>query len=116
MSYGDLKVLIETYTGLERDALHIHAAILLYILAMAIFRKNRRSRIPWFVVLGFEVANEAYDLSRNFAAEPGPALQGSAKDLWNTMLWPTVLLFLGRYTTWFQRKRPSPGMAEASAD
>lgn len=110
MSYSDLKDLIEAYTGLERDALHVHIALMLYIAAMGVFRTSRRSRVPWFVVLGIEVANEIHDLSRNWAGGPSTALSESAKDLWNTMLWPTVLLFVGRYTTWFQRPR-TPAIA-----
>ena len=34
MSYHDHKILIESYTRLEKDALHIHAALLLYIHAI----------------------------------------------------------------------------------
>ena len=105
MSYSDLKELIEHDSGLERDALHIHGAILLYLIAMGVFRKSRRSRIPWFVVLGAELANEAVDLTHNWHTSPDAVLAGSLKDLWNTMLWPTALLFLGRYTNWFQRRQ-----------
>lgn len=107
MSFGQLKDFFEHYTGLERDALHIHAALLLYILAMWVFRKNRKSRFPWLVVLGVELANECYDLARASGADPAVALSAAAKDLWNTMLWPTVLLLLGRYTSWFRRPRES---------
>ncbi len=108
MSYSDLKTLVEQYSGLERDALHIHAAILLYLMSMGLFRKSRRSRIPWLVVLGLELANEAIDITHTPSSDPQAVLTGSLKDLWNTMLWPTVLLFLGRYTTWFQKRRSSP--------
>jgi hypothetical protein len=105
MRYRDLKTLLEQYTGLERDALHIHGALLLYILAMAVFRQSRRSRFPWLVVLAAELANEAYDLTRGSEGDSDEeALAGSLKDLWNTMLWPSVLLLVGRYTNWFERK------------
>lgn len=106
MNYAELKIFIEEYTGLTRDALHIHAALLLYIIAMGIFRQSRRSRVPWLVVLAIIVGNEAYDLDRNWPDGPDYAISSAVKDLWNTMLWPTVLLILGRYTTWFKRKRP----------
>lgn len=108
MTFADFKIMIEQYTGLERDALHIHAALLIYILAMALFRQSRRSRFPWLVVFAIELANEAYDLNRNWPEGPQWAIDSSARDLWNTMLWPTVLLLVGRYTTWFQRKPPLP--------
>lgn len=110
MSYYDIKAFIEHYSGLERDALHIHGALLLYILAMAVFRRSRRSRFPWLVVLGVELANEAYDIIVNLGKNKADeVIAGSARDLWNTMLWPTVLLFVGRYTDWFAKKRPRKG-------
>ncbi len=111
MPWFELKELIGQYTGLERDALHVHAALFLYVVAMAVFRRSRHSRVPWLVVLAILVANEAYDLIHNWSDGPQWALESSAKDLWNTMLWPTVLLFVGRYTSWFNRPRPGAAMA-----
>ena len=108
MSYHDLKVLIESYTGLEKDALHIHAALLLYILAMVAFRQSRRSRFPWLFVLAVELFNELLDLRHQYRLDEPLQWSGAAKDLWNTMLWPTVLLFIGRYTTLFQHRSRRP--------
>jgi hypothetical protein len=113
MTWFELKEAIGLYTGLERDALHVHAALFLYILAMALFRRSPRSRIPWLIVLAILGANEIYDLVHNWPDGPEWAIGASAKDLWNTMLWPTVLLFVGRYTSWFQRPR---GPAAANPD
>jgi hypothetical protein len=110
MWYAEAKEVIAAYTGLERDALHIHAALLLYIVSMGLFRRNRRSRVPWLVVLAAELANEALDLRANWGEAWDWLLASTVQDLWNTMLWPTVLLFVGRYTSWFQR----PAKAQAS--
>ena len=101
---NELKVLIESYSGLEKDALHIHLALLLYIVAMAVLRQSRRSRLPWLFVLGVELVNEASDLFIQYGAGDRLDLAGGAKDIWNTMLWPTVLLFIGRYTNLFQHR------------
>ena len=105
MDYAQLKDWITAYTGLEKDALHIHVALLLYILALWLFRQSRRSRLPWLFVLLIEGGNEAYDLITNWTGGPEWAMSEASKDLWNTMLWPTVLLFVGRYTNWFSRIR-----------
>ena len=113
MDFQDLKLAIEQFSGLDKDALHIHAALLLYLVAMVAFRQTRRSRIPWLFVLLVELANEAADLFGLYAGYGlketvgSPQFGESAKDLWNTMLWPTVLLFLGRYTTLFRRQERS---------
>lgn len=108
MWYVDLKLFLEQYSGLEKDALHIHAALLLYLLAMAVFRQTRRSRVPWLVVLAVELANEAFDISHAYPQGGGLPWQDSLKDLWNTMLWPTVLLFIGRYTSLFEHRARHP--------
>jgi hypothetical protein len=105
MDYAQLKDLITAYSGLEKDAIHIHVALLLYILALWMFRQSRRSRLPWLFVLLIELGNETYDLVTNWTGGPEWAMSEAGKDLWNTMLWPTVLLFVGRYTNWFSRIR-----------
>ncbi len=111
--HRELKLIVEQYTGLDRDALHIHIALLLYLATALLFRQSRSSRLPWLVVFAFEIGNEAWDLLRNFnEVRPvyGPDAfyllewRESVKDLWNTMLWPTVLLLVGRYTNLFERR------------
>ncbi|HYD12457.1 MAG TPA: hypothetical protein VEC11_06390 [Allosphingosinicella sp.] len=97
MDYTHLKNLISQYTGLEKDALHIHAALFIYILAALLFRRSPRSPLPWLIVFGIELANEAHDFWENWGAPLSWALGEGVKDLWNTMLWPTVLLLGGRY-------------------
>jgi hypothetical protein len=115
MNWFELKELVEAYTGLERDALHIHAALFLYLLAMGVFRQGRHSRIPWLVVLAIELANEAYDIWHNWGIDHALIFSTAGLDLWNTMLWPTVLLLIGRYTNWFQRPRAGAEAAPADA-
>lgn len=107
-SYADFKIFIEAYTGLERDALHIHFALLAYLLALALFRQSRRSRLPWLTILAFEILNELFDLRRQQLSGSPLDWAESLKDLWNTMLWPTVLLFVGRYTTLFEHRSRHP--------
>lgn len=111
MTYNDIKLLIVDYSGLEKDALHIHAALLLYLLFMLLLRQSRRSRLPWLAVLAVELVNEAFDLSGDWVPVraqglASPSVHEAIKDLWNTMLWPTVLLVLGRYTNLFCRHEP----------
>jgi hypothetical protein len=100
MNYTHLKDLISQYTGLEKDALHIHAALFIYILTAILFRRSPRSFLPWLVVFGVELANEAHDAWDNWGAPASWVIGEGVKDLWNTMLWPTVLLIAGRLTRW----------------
>ena len=108
MTLADLKILVSTYTGLEKDALHIHVALILYFAAWFVFRRSPRFYLPWLVVIGVELANEAYDLWQQAADGEPPRWAASLSDLWNTMLWPTVLLLLARWVTRSAALRPAP--------
>lgn len=107
MWYTEFKEAVVTYVGLERDALHVHGALLLYIVAMGVFRQSRRSRLPWLVVFAVELVNEAIDLLAIAPYFNRLIAEATIKDIWNTMLWPTVLLLVGRYTDWFEKRPPA---------
>ena len=123
MDYAEIKLLAEAYLGLHKDALHVHAALALYFFAMFVFRQTHRSRVPWLFVLGVELANELAD----FAGHQWQIYRGgweqlpfpwddSAKDIWNTMLWPTVIVLLSRYTSLFIRQPPAAETEEGKAE
>lgn len=97
MDFAQLKAMITEYTGLEKDALHIHVALGLYLVAMFALRQTRRSRFPWLFVLAVELGNQAYDLWHQEAHGQPARWDESLKDLWSTTLWPTVLLLIGRH-------------------
>lgn len=115
MDYTGLKDLIEHYSGLDRDALHIHVALLIYILVAVLLRRSRHSLLPWLAVFGVLLANEVHDLWLDWSGGPAWATGESLKDLWNTMLWPTVLMLVGRHTSWtfWQTKPPRAGDMQA---
>lgn len=116
MDYTGLKDLIEHYSGLERDALHIHLALLIYILVAVLFRRSRHSLVPWLAVFGVALANEAHDLWLDQSGGPAWMMGESLKDLWNTMMWPTVLMLVGRYTSWSLWQTKQPRAADDAAD
>lgn len=97
MSWYDIKQYISMTSGLSMDALHVHAGILCQFAAALLLRRSLASPAPWLVVLGATLANEWSDLA--FDTWPDRALQygESARDLWNTMLMPTLLLLSVRF-------------------
>jgi hypothetical protein len=103
-----VKAAVAAWTGLERDALHIYAAILIQIGSAALLRRTLASPWPWLVVLAFAVGNEWLDVQRDRLVEEwekGAALH----DLWNTMLLPTLLALLVRFAPRLtERTRPPP--------
>ncbi len=94
--WEQIKATIALWTELERDALHIYAAILLQIGSAALLRRTLASPLPWLVVLAAALSNEMLDAWRDGLVEPWER-RAALHDLWNTMLVPTVLALLVRF-------------------
>jgi len=107
VDWEQVKSAIAVWTELERDALHIYAAVLLQIGAAAILRRSLASPLPWLTVLVAALVNEALDIRRDGVFEEW---EGAAAlhDLWNSMLVPTLLLLLVRFAPGLFRKPPAP--------
>lgn len=99
MNWIDFKAFIEHFTGLERDALHIYAALIIQCLAAFALRKSLSSLSPWTIVLFFALLNEWFDNGQVIDPDAlsKAAFEESYKDIWNTMLAPTMLLLLSRF-------------------
>jgi hypothetical protein len=79
--------------GLTSDAMHVHGAMLILFASALILRRRADSIWCWLVVFIAELFNEYADL-RGLA--PGEdTLNASLHDIYNTMLWPTVIVALG---------------------
>ncbi|WP_114952869.1 hypothetical protein [Sphingosinicella terrae] len=97
MDWTEFKDYLSLITDLDEDALHIYAAVLLQLVAAALMRRSLASPFPWLFVLLVLLLNEWADLR-----EPGKPIEewqviGGLKDLWNTMVLPTLLLLLARF-------------------
>ena len=103
------KLWLMDHTLLARDALHIYVALILFFGAMLLFRWRLGSWRPWVVVLAAALIGEIWDIMDSVVYKQPIAWGGSAKDIWNTMFWPTAIMILARHTTIF---RPRADMAE----
>lgn len=83
------------YFGLTNDAMHIHGSLIILFAAAIILRRRPDSLWCWLIVLIAELFNEYADLEGNAPGEG--MLEAAAHDIYTTMLWPTVLLVLGRF-------------------
>ncbi len=97
MQWIEFKDLLAAFTGLSEDALHIYAAMLVQAVAALLLRRRLRDWTPLLVVALVLLANETNDI-----LSPGHPIEqwqidGGVRDLWNTMLLPTVLFLLARY-------------------
>jgi hypothetical protein len=99
-----LKLHIIEATGLAKDALHIYVGLAVFIGVRLIWRWRGGWMLAWLAALSLALAIEWLDIraeGQAGALQPDPA---HWHDVWNTMLWPTVLLLVGR---WLQ-PRPKP--------
>jgi hypothetical protein len=96
--FNFLKTELSEFIGLSKDALHVHLGLLVFLLAMVIFRRSAASLVPWACVLALQVGNELIDTFHWYNGVLEFNLAGSLKDMVNTMLWPTLILLLARYT------------------
>jgi hypothetical protein len=94
-----IKTLLSEAVGLSKDALHLHLGLLVFLLAMVVFRRSAASLVPWLCVLALELGNELMDALHFHNGVYDFTIAGGLKDIVNTMLWPTILLLLARYTT-----------------
>lgn len=96
--FTDLIIVLKEWamalTGLSKDALHVHASLLLVFVAAWLTRRPLGSLLPWSVVLALTLLNELLDyLSDTDVADWQAA---SLHDVANTMLWPTALIIAAR--------------------
>lgn len=100
MDWHHFKDWTEHASGLDMDAIHVHAGVLIQIASALVLRKRLASPWPWLVVLGAEFANEVYDY--NYEVWPDRDIQFAEglRDMWNTMVLPTLLMLLARFAPW----------------
>lgn len=91
---NDIKTELTTLLDISRDALHIHLGIAIFLVAVVLVRRGPASLIPLFVLLGFELINEALDTFHGDHLSVDIA--GTLRDIANTMLWPTVVVIVAR--------------------
>ena len=82
---------------LEKDALHIYAALFIQIGAAQLSHRSLGDARPWIAVLALELINEVIDILRGGEPELMPwQVVSGAHDIINTMILPTILLLLCR--------------------
>jgi len=96
-------------TGLDKDALHIYFGMALFLVIRLAWRGRGGWVAAWLAVLAMACGGELLDMTAEYG---GSAIQPDAAhwhDIWNTMFWPTVLLFVGR---WLQPAPKAPAEAK----
>jgi len=89
------KDVIGEFSGISRDALHVHVGLFVFLIVAAWFRNNPRSLLyGCLVVLAAQTINEALDLLDWYRWARRWTWEKSLTDYVHTMLWPIILLVL----------------------
>jgi len=96
-----IKLAIVQATGLSKDALHIYVGLAVMFTAAVVLHKPLRSIVPWLVVLAVAVAGEMIDMHDDITSLGYWRWGASLHDVLNTLFWPSVLLFLARFSIFF---------------
>ncbi len=117
MDWFEIKQWVSIASGLNMDALHVHAGVLGQILAALVLRRSLASPWPWLAVLAVVLGNEYYDYHYEIWPERSEQWAESVRDTWNTMLVPSLLFLLARFLPRMMRPDPLPPGADGpSAD
>lgn len=108
MEWLEIKIWLISTTGLDRDALHIYCALVIQLFCALFFRRRLGSIWPWIAVLIIATINEYLDYQRVGTSEASILLfQAEAyRDMWNTMLLPTILTLIARFWPWWMVRKP----------
>jgi hypothetical protein len=101
--YQSFKVWLQGFVHLGKDALHVHVGLALFLASALLFRWPLRSWKPWAVAAAAALVGELWDLRDTLMVGSAVPWAGQGKDLVSTILWPTVLMLLARYTRVLRR-------------
>lgn len=85
-----------TLTGLPKDALHVYVGLLVFLGVAIVSRRPLRAWTPWLCVLAAACLGELVDMLDELASVGHWNRAASLHDLWNTLMWPTVILLSAR--------------------
>ena len=89
--------------GLGKDALHIYVGLTLFLTSALLLRWPLRSWRPWLVAAVAALIGEVWDLRDSVVYDTPIRLAANARDIVNTLFWPTVLMLLARWTRVLKR-------------
>lgn len=89
------KIWLVDNVGVSNDAMHVHFALMMMIVAAVVLRRRPDSIWCWLIVFAAEIFNEYADVKGGAIGED--TLNASMHDIYNTMFWPTVILITGRF-------------------
>ena len=93
-------------TGLAKDALHVHIGLLIFVFVRLVWRWRGGWIIAWLAALMAATGGEALDMLAELRRSDIQPDAAHWHDVWNTMVWPTIFLFVGRWLHPAKRAKP----------
>jgi hypothetical protein len=97
-TFQAIKLVILSFTGLEKDALHIYVGLGVFLGYAALFKKPLRSIGPVLAAFLVAICGELLDIRDDIASLGYWRWRASIHDIINTQFWPTVLFLLARFS------------------
>ncbi|HZG09330.1 MAG TPA: hypothetical protein VEZ70_10175 [Allosphingosinicella sp.] len=116
MDWHQLKQWLTMASGLDMDALHVHAGVVCQIVVALVLRLRLSSLWPWAAVAAVAFGNEVYDFTYEVWPTREEQFFESVKDVWNTLLVPTLLMLLVRWMPGLFVAPSAADPGEAGAD
>lgn len=101
-AFQETKIFLVELLGLSKDALHIYTGLVVFFGTALLFRLSLHDLRALSAVLLVALIGEAWDIYDTQAIDAPQVYAGNWHDIWNTMMWPTVILLLARYTAVFE--------------
>jgi hypothetical protein len=96
-SFGDMKNVLVDAIGFQRDALHIHFGLLIFVGAAWLMKGKRRYLAAFALVLVIAFGAEAWDHVYERSIGRTCDWPDHLSDLFNTCIWPLVLALFWRW-------------------
>ena len=97
------KIDVVELTGLTKDALHVHIGVIAFLALCLLLRRRAWDWPPLLAVLLLTLAGELVDMLTRIARGNPMVLFDHVHDLVNTMVLPTLIFIVVRYTNLFSR-------------
>ncbi|MFA5495923.1 MAG: hypothetical protein WC247_14230 [Porticoccaceae bacterium] len=96
-AYQGFKPVVLDILALSKDAVHIHVGLVVFLLAVVLWRRGRLDRWSLLPVLLAAGAMEAQDLRDDLVSLGYMRWSASVHDFVNTVFWPTMAVISGKW-------------------
>ncbi|QIO04915.1 hypothetical protein [Acinetobacter shaoyimingii] len=99
-AFQQFKTSIVSFTGLERDALHIYAGLAVFLLIALLHGRQLKSIYALLAVFGVAIGAELLDARDDLIHYGYWRYGASVHDMINTIFWPTVIWLSAKFKMW----------------